>query len=119
MNDKYVAKKYLIMASVLFVGAFVITLALMLGLKAGDKLKFDLSFLQMLGISLVCAYLPCASFTGFCICFIPIKELTHKNSILLVALFPIWLVLITLAGIVMLIPTYVKEIIVISKNEVD
>ena len=109
MNDKNVAKKYLIMTSALFVVLFLITTGLLFALER-------ISWGQISLISLACAYLPCASFTGFCICFMPIKEFTKAMKIALIFFFPIALAGITLIGIVMLVPTYIKELIILKKG---
>lgn len=114
MNNKYVAKKYIIAVSIMMVAFFGITMALIFVLKLGGSLLQPTTSEALL-ISLASAYLPCASFTGFCVCFLPAKELKKKTMICLVVFFPLTLAFITLVGIAMLVPTYVKEMIILFK----
>lgn len=116
MNDKNVAKKYIIAVSIMMVAFFGITMLLMYLLKLGGSLLQPTTSEAML-ISLASAYLPCASFTGFCVCFLPVREMKKTRMILLVVFFPLTLAFITLIGIIMLIPTYIKEIIVLAKKQ--
>lgn len=115
MNNKYVAKKYILAVSIMLLAFFGITLALMLGLRAGGSLLSPTTKEIML-ISLGSAYIPCASFTGFCICFLPVKKMKKSKMVLLVVFFPLVLAFITLLGAIMLIPTYIKELIIIIKQ---
>lgn len=115
MNNKYVAKKYIIAVSIMMVAFFGITMLLMYLLNLGGSLLKPTAIEAIL-ISLGSAYLPCASFTGFCICFLPAREMSKTKMILIVVFFPLVLAFITMIGIIMLIPTYIKEIIILTKN---
>lgn len=117
MKDKNVAKKYLIAVSALFVVLFVITSTALWALLEYNKIALD-SVSDAVWIGALSAYLPCASFTGFCLCFFPFikKDPSKQIQILLVVFFPIALAVITLIGIVMLIPTFLYEIIVALKK---
>lgn len=115
MNDKYVAKKYILAVSIMMLAFFGITMVLMLALKSGGS-SFQPTASEMLLISLASAYLPCASFTGFCICFLPVREMKKSKMLLLVVFFPLVLAFITAIGIIMLVPTYIKEIMICFAN---
>ncbi len=105
--EKEFAKKYLITLSALFFGGTAVLFALMLAFKGFES---ELTPTAMLGIAALCALVPSGSFAGFVLLGSRIKEIGTKRAVLLIVFFPLILVLVTLYGIVMLIPSAVKTV---------
>ncbi|MBR3148565.1 MAG: hypothetical protein IKF64_00175 [Eubacterium sp.] len=115
MNEKQVAKRYLLSALGLYVfGAVLIgAFAFALGSRAESV---SLSGGQIAALAFLLPLLPCASYAGFVSAFLRVKELKRKQMILIVVLFPLVLVGVTVFGLVMLIPNFFRYIIVLFKG---
>lgn len=100
-NDE-TKKKYLLGAVILFSVVFVISLALVFGLSSLGTTDFSL--IKKIGISVLCALLPTGSYTGFCLIFISIKELSSKQLILTVVFCVPLVIYACVYGTIMLFP---------------
>lgn len=95
--------------AVLFFVSFVIVI------WAGRESQYALTELQKIGVCALGGFIPLASFTGFCVGFIRINELSVKQIILLIV-FCIPLVIFSVPfGAAMLIPCIINAVKMISK----
>ena len=115
MDKKDIAKKYLISAALLyFIGAVVIGILLWALNRLGGR--FDLEAGELIIISLLCPLLPLGSYTGFVVCGTRVKEIKTKTAWVIVVFYPVLLILITVLGIVMIIPYTFKSIVDIIRG---
>ena len=109
MDEKRFAKRYIIsIFSLYFIGAVFIFLLLFF-LSNRNDVNNALTIGQVIGVSLLFPLLPCASFAGFCTAFRRIEEFKAWQKAALCIFFPVTLVLITLFGLIMLIPSLIKQ----------
>ena len=111
MNKKEIAKKYLIFAFLLF---FIGTGILFFFISALVRMKEGIALTpqRILMLSALCSLAPLGSFTGFVAAGTKIKELKTSHAALIVALYPLFLLAVTVYGVVMIIP----EIIISVRN---
>ncbi len=109
MNEKRFAKRYIISLFALYFFGAVFLFLITLFLSNRNDVNNALSINQIIAVSLLFPLLPCASFAGFCMAFWRIKEFKAWQKIAICVFFPITLVLITLYGFVMLIPSVIKQ----------
>ena len=111
MNKKEIAKKYLIFAFLLF---FIGTGFLFLFISALVRMKDGITLTpqRVLLMSALCSLVPLGSFTGFVAAGTKIKELKTSHAALIVVLYPLFLVAVTVYGVIMIIP----EIIISIRN---
>lgn len=104
--DNKTKKRYLVFAALLFIVTFIISLALVFGFsKLGTR---DLTVLQKIFLSLICAVVPTGSYTGFCLMFINKYELSSKQLLLIVIFCVPIVIYACIYGTVMLIPTIIS-----------
>lgn len=104
---------YLIGGALLFAVLFFVSFVIVIW--ADGKSQYELTELQKLGISALGGLIPLASFTGFCVGFIRINELSVKQIILLIVFCIPLVVLTVLFGAVMLIPCIINAVKTIRK----
>ena len=109
MNEKQIAKRYLISALALYFGGAVLIGAFAFALSSRPE-SAELSGGQLAALALLLPLLPCASFSGFVTAFLRVGELKKNQLFLIVALFPLVLVGVTVLGAVMLIPNFIKYV---------
>lgn len=117
MTKKQIAKRFLISALALFFALLLVSLLIVFGFYFSGKMTADFTPAQLLLMSVAGAYIPTASYTGFCVCFINVNEFSKFAKFAIVFLFPLTLVFITLVGIIMVVPTIIKSIIILIKKE--
>ena len=108
MNEKQIAKRYLISALALYFCGAVLIGAFAFALSSRPE-SAELSGGQLAALAFLLPLLPCASFSGFVSAFLRVKELRRNQMVLLVVLFPLVLVGVTLFGLIMLIPNFIKN----------
>ena len=113
--DKKFAKRYIISMLALYFFGAVFLFLLTFFLSNRNDVENALTIGQVIAVSLLFPLLPCASFAGFCTAFWNIKEFKMWQKIALCVFFPVTLVLITLYGFVMLIPSLIKQFKTIFK----
>lgn len=116
MDKKKYAKRYVLSLFGLYMFGAVFLFLIAFFLNRSYDVDSPLSIYQIILISLLFPLLPCASFSGFCNAFFRIKEFSRPWKIAIIVFFPITLVLITLYGFIMIIPSIIKNISVIIKN---
>lgn len=117
MNEKSIAKKYLISIILLYViGAAVLFLMAYSIVQSGRAVSVW-STERMLMFSLCYSLVPCGSYAGFCNAFMKVETLSKNAQIILAVLFPIVLVLITVYGIIMIIPSIIKSVVTLIKKD--
>ena len=115
MNEKQIAKRYLISVLALYLAGAVLLGAFTFALSSRAE-SLTLSGGQVLALALLLPLLPCASYAGFVTAFLRVKELKTKQMVLLVVLFPLVLVGVTVLGAVMMIPNIIKYFGVLIKK---
>ena len=114
MEKKKFAKRYIIsITGLYFVGAIFLFLLLFF-LSNRNDVSNALELNQAAALSLVLPLLPCASYAGFCCAFGKIREFGKMWKIAICIFFPVTLVLITLYGFIMIIPSVIKSIKTLS-----
>ena len=108
--DKKDAKKYIISLSLLFFAGGALIFGILLAAKTYGAKDIPLSALQLALVSAGCAAVPAGSYAGFCSYFLKKEELTKKESLFIAFLFPLFLLFITVYGIIMIIPSLIKSI---------
>ena len=116
MSKKSVAKRYLLIVSAMFVVFALLSFLIIFGIGNAYGSTLDMTTAQRAFLALGCAYVPCASFSGFCICFFRIKELSRRGKILLCFFNIIALAAITVVGIVGTVPYIIYSICVLIKK---
>ncbi|MBQ7203856.1 MAG: hypothetical protein IJS03_07580 [Eubacterium sp.] len=116
MNEKQIAKRYLLsLFALYFVGAGLL-LAFIFALSGrAEATTLDTKTIWLLALLL--PLLPCSSYAGFCTAFLKVGELSKRQMVLLVVLFPLVLAALTLYGAVMLLPSVARYLTVIFKKE--
>jgi len=110
MDSKKYAKRYILsILGLYFFGAVILFMVVLL-LSNRDDVNNAITINQIIGISLLFPLLPCASFAGFCTAFGKIKELNRFWIIAICVFFPITLIIITLYGFIMIIPSIITNI---------
>ncbi|MBR1762838.1 MAG: hypothetical protein IJ731_05670 [Eubacterium sp.] len=117
MNNKRYAKIYVLsMLGLYFIGALIIFLLTFFISKRND-VNNALEINQIIVISLLLPLVPCASYAGFCTAFGRIKEFGKFWKIAICIFFPITLFAITLYGLFMIIPSMIKQSLIIMNDE--
>ena len=117
MNMKKYANRYVLsMLGLYFFGAVFLFLMLFF-LSNRNDVNNALEIGQIIALSLLLPLLPCASYAGFCTAFGRIKEFSRGWIIAICAFFPITLVLITIYGLLMIIPSLIKQSLIIMNDE--
>ena len=114
MNEKQIAKRYLISVLALYLAGVVLLGAFAFALSSRAE-AFTLSGGQVAAIAFLAPLLPVSSYAGFVTAFLRVKELSKKQMVLLVVLFPLVLAGVTVFGVVMLIPSVIKYISALLK----
>lgn len=114
--DKIISKKVLISTIVMFLITFIISCTLVFALVKTGHSSLDLTNLQALLLAVGCAVVPTGSFVGFFTSLSKIKEISKPAVIALCVLFPVTIVAMTIYGILAIIPTAIKCIIVLAKK---
>ena len=117
MDEKKFAKRYILSTFALYFFGAVFLFLITFFLSNRNDVNNALTIGQVVAVSLLLPLLPCASFAGFCSAFGKIKEFKRWQKIAICFFFPITLAAITLYGFVMLIPSLVKQICVLIKND--
>lgn len=99
---------YLVGGVLLFVGLFLVSFVLVIW--ADGQSQYELTELQKLGISALGGFIPLASYTGFCVAFIRINELSVKQIILIIVFCIPVVVLSVPFGVVMLLPCIINAV---------
>lgn len=107
--NKKIAQRYLLGNAMIFVSCFLLTLVLIIALSGRDDIQFGATFVEKLLLSLVCALVPSSSFTGFCVGFIRIENLSMRQIILMVIFCVPMVILSVPFGFAMTVPTVVKS----------
>ena len=115
MNEKQIAKRYLISVPALYLAGAVLLGAFAFALSSRAE-AMTLSGGQIAAIAFLAPLLPVASYSGFVTAFLRVGELSKKQMIAIVVLFPIFLAGITVLGAVMTVPNIVKYIRVLIKK---
>lgn len=113
MTKKELAKKYIIIAVIMFFVLFLISALIVFSLVYSGRA--DLENYQILLTALAAAIIPCGSFTGFVMVFTKIETLTRFRKIALCVLFPFTLTIITVLGIASFLPYLVYSIVIVVK----
>ena len=116
MSKKSVAKRYLLIVSAMFAVFALLSFLIIFGVGNAYGSTLDMTTAQRVFLALGCAYVPCASFSGFCICFIRIKELSRRGKILLCFFNIVALAAITVVGIIGTVPYIIYSICVLIKK---
>lgn len=109
--DKHDYKKYLISETALLLGGFVLFFATLHFLAASGRANVSLTAAQTVWLALALALVPTGNYAGVVFFGTKIKELKNKQAVLLVVLLPLLLVLVTVAGIALILPTAVHAVI--------
>lgn len=117
MDKKTFSKKYLKIVSIMFFALLVLSLILVFGVSASKLSTVSWGTWQKLAVAAGCTYLPCASFTGFCVCFAKVKQFNKAGIVMLCVLFPITLALVTAVGILAQIPAVFYTAYIALKSE--
>jgi len=120
MEKKKIAKRYLISTAALFAGGFVIAYLTMLALLSRGGATVTITSVQQVLLSLALALLPAGSYTGFVLCGLKLikREAPGKGVMIAVCIFfPITLALLTLFGIIMIIPGCVLAVRALLQRE--
>ena len=115
MDEKKFAKRYILSMIALYFSGAVFLFLLLFFLSNRNDVNNALTLGQVIGISLLLPLIPCASFAGFCTAFRRTEEFKTRQKIALCVFFPITLVLITIYGFVMMIPSFIKQFKVLFK----
>lgn len=110
MDNKKYAKRYIFSLFGLYLFGAVFLFLITFFLSNRNDVNNALTINQVIGIALLFPLLPCASFAGFCTAFGKIRELNRFWIIAICVFFPITLIVITLYGFVMIIPSIIKNI---------
>ncbi len=119
MEKKSFAKKYLISILALFLAGFAVAFVTQYALAGTGYSNLSLSFQQMLLISLLCACLPAGSYCGFVLWGMKVQKKNAPSKGLIVCVcifFPILLALLTIFGIIMIIPSIIKSLSVLIRG---
>lgn len=118
MNEKKIAKRYLISLTALyFIGAVLLT-AFMFAVRSRTAEPL-ITAPQTVLCGLLFPLIPCVSYAGFVTAFMKVGELTKKQMILIVVLYPLVLVALTLYGVVMLVPSIISAIKALQAPDTD
>lgn len=115
--DKKFAKKFLLILVLLFVATFVMSVAIVFGVRASGKMTLDITVAGCWLLSLICALIPTSMFNGFVAMLGKIQELSNKQSVALVLLVLPICVLAVPVGAIMLLPQIVKMVGILAKDE--
>ncbi|MBQ8980199.1 MAG: hypothetical protein IJ077_01160 [Eubacterium sp.] len=113
MNEKKIAKRYLLSLFGLYFAGAVLLTAFMFALRSRTAEPL-VTVGQTIAGGLLLPLIPCVSYAGFVMAFMKVGELTKKQMILIVVLYPLVLVALTLYGVVMLVPSVISAIKVLS-----
>ena len=111
MKNKGVAKKYLISVSALFIGGFLISLIIITAAEGRSAAAFTAA--QRILTALGCAIVPSGSYTGFVYFGLKAHDIKKSKAVLLIIFFPLLLALLTISGIIMIIPNMIKAIYIL------
>ena len=120
MEKKKTAKRYLISSAALFAAGFAISYVTVIALLSSGKATVDFTPLQQVLLSLGLALLPTGSYTGFVLAGLKLlqKDAPGKGVMLAVCIFfPITLALLTVFGIIMIIPSSVRAVMTLVRRE--
>lgn len=110
MDNKKYAKIYIFsLLGLYFIGALIIFL-LTFFISNRNDVNNALEINQIIVISLLLPLVPCASYAGFCTAFGRIKEFGKFWKIAICIFFPITLIIITVYGLFMIIPSMIKSV---------
>ncbi|MBE6817520.1 MAG: hypothetical protein E7520_07460 [Ruminococcaceae bacterium] len=115
MNEKQIAKRYLISLFALYFAGAVLLGAFTFALSSRPGAA-TLSGGQIAALAFLLPLLPCASYAGFCTAFLRVKEMSRNQMILMVVLFPLILVGVTVLGVAMLIPNIIKYTVILIRS---
>ena len=115
MEKKKVAKIYILSMLALYFFGFVLVFLLTYFVSKNPGSNYELSINQTLAIAMLCPLIPCASYAGFCVSFSKLRQLNRAWIVALCIFFPITLIFITAFGMVMIIPSIIKQIMVLLK----
>lgn len=114
-----IARRFLISVAASYAGGFLITFLIAHAFVSKGMTAYLLSVGQQVLLGLGMACLPAGSFTGFVIVglrLIQKNELTKGVMAAVCIFFPITLALLTLFGIIMIIPKSVQSVIKLIKG---
>jgi len=117
MDKKEFAKRYLASITLLYVIGTAVLFALLLAVVKSGKTASAWSPQRLLLFSMLYSLLPAASYSGFCNAFQNVETFSKTMQIMLAVFFPVTLVLITAYGLVMIVPSIVKNIIILLKKD--
>lgn len=117
MDKKEFLKKYLKAVVILFCSLFILSLILVFGISASNISNVDWMIVEKILVAVGCAYLPCASFSGFCMCFYRFNNADKKAKLMLTVFFPVTLAVVTVVGCVCLVPFAVYSFCYCIKNK--
>lgn len=109
MNKKQIAKRYLLSLFLLYGIGAVLLLAFMFALRSRSAEPL-VTVGQTVAGGLLFPLIPCVSYAGFVTAFLKVGELTKKQMIIIVVLYPLMLVAVTFYGVAMLVPSVIKAL---------
>lgn len=118
MNKKEISKRYLISGSVLFFAGAAVIFILCLVLNGKSQHPFTVS--QLVLAAVLSGMLALGSYTGFVLAGLKVgkaEALGKKTIIAVCVFFPITLALLTVFGIIMIIPAFIKATVTLLKND--
>lgn len=117
MEKKSIAKWYLASIFGLYIFGVLLLFGITFSLVKSGRANPEFGINWILMISLLCPLIPCGSYAGFCTSMMHIKEFGRVQITAICVLFPITLAIITVFGMIMIIPSIIKEITVLLKKE--
>jgi len=119
MDEKKIARRYLISVAALYAGGFLVAFLTAYAFVSKGMTALSLSAGQLVLLGLGMACLPAGTYTGFVIAGLKLIENNQLTKGVIVAVcifFPITLALLTLFGIIMIIPKTVQSLIRLIKG---
>ncbi len=119
MDDKLIARRFLISVAASYAGGFLITFLIAYAFVSKGMTSLSLSTGQLVLLGLGMACLPAGTYTGFVIAGLKLIEknkLTKGVMLAVCIFFPITLALLTLFGIIMIIPKSIQSVIKLIKG---
>lgn len=114
MDEKKIAKRFLLSVAAIYIGGFLLTFLLSFAFVSKGMTSLSLSTGQLVLLGLGMACVPAGTYTGFVVVGLRMIEKNEVSKGVMVAVcifFPITLALLTVFGIIMIIPKSVQSVI--------